>query len=206
MYYWRVTANNGCGSAVSAVASFTTAVSPMVLLVDDDDNFPDSLASYTDALDAMGTTYDIWDTSAGFNLPVEADLAPYDMVIWFTGARYGSGPSEASEAILSQWLPQDNCLFLSSSNYLNTITAFRSQYLGIRSYYSQYPAYETLQGDWVVYGGLGPYTLVYPFYADTKALTLNDFGRPSFIDAANTAGSTVYGLSLIHISEPTRPY
>lgn len=195
LYYWRVTADNGCGSAVSATSSFTTAVAPMILLVDDDDDGPDVRAYYTDALDAMGTTYDIWDTAAGLNLPVEADLAPYNMVIWFTGARYGSGPTEASEAILSRWLPQDNCLFLSSSNYLNTITAFRSQYLGLRSYFSKYPEYVNVTGDWVVYGGLGPYNLVFPYYASTRGVVLNSIGQPAFVEAADTAGSTVYGRS-----------
>ncbi|MBP6469975.1 MAG: carboxypeptidase regulatory-like domain-containing protein [Chloroflexi bacterium] len=195
LYYWRVTADNGCGSAVSATSSFTTAVSPMVLLVDDDDDGPDVRAFYTDALDAMGTAYDIWDTSAGLNLPVAADLAPYGMVIWFTGARYGAGPTEATEAMLSQWLPQDNCLFLSSPSYLNTITAFRSQFLGLRSYFSKYPEYANVTGDWVVYGGLGPYNLVYPYYADTRGLVLNGSGQPAFVEAVDTAGSSVYGRS-----------
>ena len=60
-----------------------------ILLVDDDDNAPDVRASYTDALTALGKTYDVWDTRNSDNEPDAATLAYYQTVIWFTGNSFG---------------------------------------------------------------------------------------------------------------------
>jgi hypothetical protein len=113
------------------------------------------------------------------------------MVIWFTGGSYSAGPNEATEAALSAWLPQDNCAFISSQAYLNTITAFRSQYLGARSFFGPYPPYYSVSGDWVVYGGLGPYSLAYPFYENPKVILANAIGQPAFVAGADFAGVNV---------------
>jgi hypothetical protein len=89
-YYWRVRAHNGCGDgAYSATFSFTTIDFPPVLLVDDDDNSPDVRATYTETLDALGVPYDLWDTANSDLEPAMVDLAPYDMVLWFTGDEFG---------------------------------------------------------------------------------------------------------------------
>jgi len=61
VHYWRVRANNSCGSGGdSAVSSFTTLDIPAILVVDDDDNSPDVRASYTAALAALGQDFDVW--------------------------------------------------------------------------------------------------------------------------------------------------
>ncbi|MCB8984462.1 MAG: carboxypeptidase regulatory-like domain-containing protein [Ardenticatenaceae bacterium] len=189
-YYWRVTAHNGCGSSVSSAASFTTAVSPAILLVDDDGDAPDVRAYYTDALDALSEAYDIWDTTAA-GQPSEADFAAYDLVIWFSGGNYNAGPTAVTENTLSRWLPQDNCLFLSNPSSLNTITAFRSRFLGLRSFASPYPEYLSVQGDWVVYGGLGPYSLSYPYYPSLRSVIPNSNGRSAFVEGSTIAAATV---------------
>lgn len=190
-YFWRVASTNGCGQTTSTTFSFTTINIPAILLVDDDDNFPDVRTAYTDALDALALDYDVWDTNAGSSLPLESDLAPYNMVIWFTGGRYSAGPGDATEAAMTAWLPQNNCLFISSQSYLNTITAFRSQFLGARSFFNPYPAYYSVSGDWVVYGGLGPYNLAYPFYESPQVIFPNAVGQPAFTAGADYAGVNV---------------
>jgi uncharacterized membrane protein len=190
-YYWRVIGHNGCGDTTTAAFSFTTITAPAILLVDDDDNSPDVQGYYTATLDALALGYDVWDTNGGDNQPQESDLAPYDMVIWFTGGDYSAGPDAAAEAALTAWLPQDNCVFISSQAYLSSITAFRSQYLGVRSFFGPYPPYYSVSGEWVVYGGLGPYDLSYPFYESPKAIFANAIGQPAFIAGADFAGVNV---------------
>ncbi|MCA9979988.1 MAG: carboxypeptidase regulatory-like domain-containing protein, partial [Anaerolineales bacterium] len=190
-YYWRVISHNGCGDTISATASFTTHQAPAILLVDDDDNNPDVRGYYTEALDGLGESYDIWDTNGGETQPAESDLAPYRMVIWFTGGDYEAGPSQATESALTAWLPQNNCTVISSQAYLNSLTAFRSQYLGVRSFLTPYPPYYSVSGEWVVYGGLGPYDLSYPFYESPKAFVPNTLAHPAFVAGLNNAGLNV---------------
>lgn len=69
------------------------------------------------------------------------DLAPYRMVIWFTGDEFGgfAGPGAAGETALGTWLDAGNCLFLSGQDYLydrlsssgTTPNTFMSTYLGL---------------------------------------------------------------------------
>lgn len=56
-----------------------------ILLVDDDDNTPDVRSYYTTALNALGVSYDIWDTDNSDSEPNATYLANYDIVVWFTG-------------------------------------------------------------------------------------------------------------------------
>lgn len=172
MYYWRVRPVNPCGNGnFSAPFSFTTADIPPILVVDDDDNAPDVRASYTDALDAVGADYDIWDTQGSDNEPTTNDLAPYSLVIWFTGVSFGgfAGPGGAGEAALSSWLDNGNCLFISAQDYLydRGQTTFIDTYLGVSTFTSDV-AQNTVTGQGIVFGGYGPYSLSYPFsnYSD----------------------------------------
>ncbi|MCH7851666.1 MAG: hypothetical protein IIC41_02650, partial [Candidatus Marinimicrobia bacterium] len=106
-YYWRVRATNACGVGNdSAIFSFTTLDTPPILLVDDDDNGPDVRSTYTNALDALGMSYDVWDTNNSDNEPDAATLAPYEVVIWFTGDEFGgsAGPGSAGESALGSYL------------------------------------------------------------------------------------------------------
>jgi len=190
-YWWRVTANNTCGGAISSAYSFTTIGAATILLVDHDDNNPDVTGYYTETLEALSISYDVWDVStSGF--PIEQDLAAYDTAIWYTGDTYNRATTE-QEQELSNWLGQNNCLAVSSQGMLSTITAFRSQYLGLRGYSSPYPAYTNVAGDWVVFGGLGPYDMVPPFYASVKSLFTNGLSHGSFVTPEGyQAGVTVY--------------
>jgi hypothetical protein len=76
-----------------------------ILLVDDDQGDPDSSRlAYTNALDALGYTYDIWDTDLSGE-PTSADLTPYSAVIWYTAHTFYAGPHPgAGEDALAEWL------------------------------------------------------------------------------------------------------
>ena len=58
---------------------------PRVLLVDDDDNAPDVLNAYSNALDSLGLPYDVWDTRNSDVEPGLSFLGGYTRVIWETG-------------------------------------------------------------------------------------------------------------------------
>lgn len=176
-YYWRVRAGNICGDgSYSTPFSFTTRDIPPILLVDDDDNAPDTRGTYTDALDALGLDYDIWDTANTNDEPALNDLAPYRMVIWFTGDEFGgfAGPGAAGETALGTWLDAGNCLFLSSQDYLfdrlgSTVTtpnAFMSTYLGLATLAHDTGDYTSVNGAGSVFGTLGNMPLSYSPMSD----------------------------------------
>jgi hypothetical protein len=173
-YFWRVAADNPCGDGGwSAVSSFTTRAIPPLLIVDDDDNSPDVRSTYTAALDAIGQLYDVWDTANSDAEPTAAELAPYRMVVWFTGDEFGgaAGPGSAGETALASWLDAGAaCLLLSSQDYYydRGMTSFMQSHLGLASATSD-TGQTTVTGAGGVFGGHGPFTLSYPFtnYSDT---------------------------------------
>lgn len=219
-YYWRVYGNNICGDGVwSAVWSFTTRDIPPILLVDDDDNSPDVRAFYTDALDALGAQYDIWDTNNTDTEPSAAELAPYTTVIWFSGDEFGgfAGPGAAGETALATWLDGGSCLFLTSQDYFyeRGQTAFMTDYLGLASATSDDGGYTSVTGQGTVFNGYGPYTLDYgPVGSDfSDPLTPNGtaevalLGNNSNNAAINKDGgvyrTTFWGFSYEAISTAT---
>jgi hypothetical protein len=167
LHYWHVRGLNICGEGeYSETFTFTTQDVPSVLVVDDDDNGPDVRSYYTDALDAMGIWYDLWDTQNTDNEPSAMDLAPYQIVIWFTGEEYGGacGPGGAGETALAEWLDGGGCLFISSQDYHydRGLTGFMSNYLGVASVDDD-EGQDTVTGTGSVFQGMGPYNLSYPF-------------------------------------------
>jgi hypothetical protein len=146
-YFWRVRSTNLCAAGVnSSTFSFTTRAIPPTLLVDDDNDAPDLIGSFTTLLGNADLAFDLVDTAGtDSNEPdTLAELTPYKLVVWFTGDLFGSpagtgpaGPGGAAETALGQWLDLDtgNCLILDSQDYLydNNVTAFGTSYLGIQS-------------------------------------------------------------------------
>ncbi|MCA9976533.1 MAG: carboxypeptidase regulatory-like domain-containing protein, partial [Anaerolineales bacterium] len=201
-YYWRVTSTNACGvGSASAVYSFTTRDIPPILLVDDDDNGPDARAPYIAALDSAGAMYDIWDTGNSDNEPSLTDLLPYSTVIWFTGDEFGgaAGPGSAGEAALGSWLDGGKCLFLSGQDYYydRGLTTFMTNYLGLASATNDNGDYTSVTGQNTVFGGLGPYSLTYPFTDYSDPVTPDSTAEVGFVgnnsnNAALTKDSGVY--------------
>jgi hypothetical protein len=168
-YFWRVRTANPCGDgATSSTFRFTTRVVPPILLVDDDDNDPDTRGLYEATLDTVAglAGFDVWDTHNTDHEPTALELAPYRVVIWFSGDEWqanAAGPGSAGEAALATWLEeQAGCLFLTSQDYHYTrgLTAFMQEYLGVASVVDDsgdYVAVTAVPGG--VFDGLGTFLL-----------------------------------------------
>jgi len=198
-HYWRVRAQNPCGTGgYTAAFTFTTLDTPSILLVDDDDNAPDVRSYYTDALDALGEAYDVWDTNNSDNEPNDAELASYQTVIWFTGDEWGgaAGPGSAGEAALAAWLDRGGCLFISSQDYYldRGLTSLMTDYLGISGATGDV-SQTTATGTGPVFGGRGPYTLSYPFTNYSDQITVGADAELAFDgDQGNAAADKDSGL------------
>jgi len=176
-YYWRVRATNTCGfGGVSLASSFTTIDVPDLLLVDDDYDIPNEQNEYTQALNSLGVSYDVWDVwdppVHEHDEPGPRDLAPYDHVIWWTGQEENyAGPDADSEVVLADWLDNAGCLMISSADYVLNSTDFSTfitERMGVDSA-SEDTGQNTVTGQGTVYAGLGPYSLssLNPDYRDS---------------------------------------
>ncbi len=185
-YFWRVSPTNICGDGpVSVVASFTTEDTPDILLVDDDDNSPDSRDSYTSLLDAMGLSFDVWDTNDSDNEPDASELSAYEQVIWFTGDSFGgtAGPGAAGETALASFLDSGGkCLMMTSQDYFfdRGLTPFMTDYLGAADLTSDINQTNVTGG--FAFAQLGPYSLNYPFtnFSDRMVPAQSAGGLPAF--------------------------
>jgi hypothetical protein len=117
------------------------APTPAVLLVNDEGSFaPEVEHYYAEALQALLVSFDIFNTlDPGWDEPNATEIAPYEIVIWFTGrnSSVAAGPSTGTtEQVLTDWLAQGNCFLLMSQDYdiPNGIpTTFMQETLGIQS-------------------------------------------------------------------------
>ena len=190
-YYWRARAANGCGAGLdSAVFSFTTLDIPPILLVDDDDNGPDVRTAYTDALDALGEDYDVWDTANTDDEPNATALAPYETVVWFTGDEYGgvAGPGAGGESSLASWLDGAKCLIVLSQDYYydRGLTGFMQARLGVASATSDV-GQSAVTGQGTLFGGLGPYALSFPYTNYTDTLVADGAAEIAFSGSSGAA-------------------
>jgi serine protease AprX len=192
-YWWRVTARNACDDGTASAAnSFTTRDTPALLLVDDDDNSPDVRATYEATLNALGQDFDLWDTANTDDEPSAAELAPYTVVVWFTGDEFGgaAGPGSAGESALATWLATgDRCLLISSQDYFwdRGLTPFMESRLGVSAADSD-EGQDTVTGSGPAFGGFGPYALDYPFSDFSDDLTQGPGGVVAFMGATAPAG------------------
>ena len=178
-YYWRVRANNACGAGADSLTfQFTTQAPAQILIVDDDDNNPDTLAYYANAFTALGKTYNVWDTLTQaiartpdhLDEPDSTTLSQYAMVVWISGDAFGgpsapvAGPSESSETSLSIYLNNGGCLFLTSQQYFwdrgSVVNPFMSNYLGVSSMINNV-AQNSVTGTGI-FAGVGSFPLSFP--------------------------------------------
>ena len=79
--------------------SFVLNPLPCILLVDDDNDSPDVRPYFEAALNNLGYDYDVFDVGGGAgNGPSAAEMAGYNMVLWFSGDKYGGGGSAGPNA------------------------------------------------------------------------------------------------------------
>ncbi len=166
-YYWRVRGLNACGNGPpSETSEFRVKAARSVLLVDDDDDWPDVQGYYTEALTGLGFGYDVWSTTGSDLEPGEDLLADYDVVIWFTGGaqRSYTGPSPETESALASWANLGRCFLISSQDYYYArgLTDLMTATLGVAAVV-EYAQPTVVTGTGSIFGSLGPYTLTYPF-------------------------------------------
>ena len=196
MYYWRVRAANPCNNGLStsvetgSTFSFTTKDSFPILLVDDDDDYPDVREYYLDTLEALGQNVDVWDSSRRDDDPDASFLAPYEMVVWFTGDSFGefAGPGEQGEAALAEYLDHGGCLLVSSQTYHfdKGLTPFMQDYLGVESV-SEDRGHLVVSGEGA-FSGLGPYTLTYPLPNYSDLVLPDETAQVAFSNEMDSAG------------------
>jgi hypothetical protein len=133
-----------------------------ILLVDDDQDSPDVRSGYTETLDLLQVSYDIWDTGTDGS-PASQDLSGYPAVVWFTGAARSTTLYTVDEASLASYLDDGGNLFLSSQDYLfdKGLDSFGSDYFHIDDYVSDVGQLDVVGLN--VFDGLGPYHLFFPF-------------------------------------------
>ncbi len=173
--------SDGTVSATQGVRSATAA--PLLLV--DDDRWYDEQPAYRVALDALGWSYDVWDTTARPRaVPSNPDagaLSLYPAVVWFTAYDWFQPLTTADESALTAYLNGGGRLLLSSQDYLyvSRLTPFGAGYLGVLTYTNDITAEtETGVAGSPIADGLGPYTptVDYHMWPDivtptTKALT-----------------------------------
>jgi PKD repeat protein len=195
LHYWHVRPNNACGAgSFSVTFHFTTRTLPCILLVDDDNDSPDTLPYFTAALDSLGYDYDV----ASNDSPSLGEMAGYEIVIWFSGDRFGgsAGPGGTDEANLATYLDSGGRLFLSSQDYLYDfgLTTFGQTYLGIGSFTSDSGNATTkygVAGD-PIGDGLGPYPLTYPSgFSDYGDIVNADSGASVAFRSSATGGNNL---------------
>jgi uncharacterized repeat protein (TIGR01451 family) len=196
-----VRATSTAGSCGEAAGTVTCTLGSTILLVDDDEgNTPDMRTFYTAALTALGYAYEIHDVdSAG--VPTEAQLARYDLVIWF-GGESGS-LNDAEETVLDTYLSNGGRLFLSAQDYhfnRGSVTPFMTNRLGVSAITDDTGVSGALNGVGA-FAGLGPYATTFSFsdYSDRITPTANatavlqDSADPPAIGGiATNDGATVF--------------
>lgn len=109
--------STGDGSQSASGTVTTIAVGVDTLLVDEDGNTPDVQSYYTDALDAAGVSYQVWDLATDATFPKNY-LESFQNIVWFTGNSYPDpvGPYEAG---LTSFLDGGGHLFMSGQDILD---------------------------------------------------------------------------------------
>jgi len=129
VYYWWYAEDNGAENTADPEAKTHVTVSEKfhftvreknpdatILLVDDSGG-QGLVSQYTDALDAFGFVYDLWDTQDGDSTSLEI-LSLYNTIIWFTGTGRGGWFNLLTETQIAPYLDAGGNLFFSSSDFV----------------------------------------------------------------------------------------
>jgi hypothetical protein len=141
-----------------------------VLLVDDDWDF-DSVAPndggrpyYSSAINQLGYRYTVWDTVSQ-GTPSVAELAKYNITVWFTGYDYETPISPTEQTRLISYLNSGGNLIMSSIDQYKAFpgSTIMSDYFGVQSLTPdiELKSIASSSAD-PLYAKLGAYTLVRP--------------------------------------------
>ena len=154
--------------------------SDKILLVDDDGG--DSYEIYfTQALQALGNTFDSYSVPAGSNGPSAAQLNQYKLVIWFTGDQFSNTLTINDQANLQSFLDNGGRLFITGQDIGYDI--------GTSSFYQNYlhAVYVTDDTNGRFFTGVHNFT---GLFVDLP-LTYGDGAKnQDFVDAIKPLGST----------------
>lgn len=145
-YYYFVTSVDEAGNLTTddrngMYYTFTPAAPPAVLLVDEYVDLLFSvppLSGYTDALDAIGVSYVVWDATAG-NVPTFEDLEPFRAVIWRVPEFFLETFSPTEQGDIVRYLDSGGSLLVSSMEVLSRLeeqsqSAFAHDVLKVSSF------------------------------------------------------------------------
>jgi subtilisin family serine protease len=129
--------NTGVNDNQGSLFSFVSQPAATILLVNaflDDFGFePDDIGVYTDALDATGLSYEIWDTLEQGS-PTEADLRPFRVVVWRVAEfDVQTVLLPAEQSAISDYLEGGGGFFMASMEVLSRIgdVPFRTNVLQV---------------------------------------------------------------------------
>ncbi len=173
----RLVARSSLSPTLAQTVTLTTKTQAPILLVDDD-RWYDQEAHYESALAANGLAYDYWNVNDEWpwDIPSLDRLRWYPLVMWFTGYDWYQTLTPDEEARLAAYLDSGGRLFFSGQDYLYTagLTDFGREYLGVVSYTQDVTVTMAYGVDGnPVGGGLGPYTLTYPYLAWSDVVSPN---------------------------------
>ncbi|NJD60137.1 MAG: M28 family peptidase [Anaerolineae bacterium] len=165
---------------------------PCILLVDDDRDNPNVRTYYTAALDNLGYSYDVWNILTVGN-PSADNLFGYRQVVWFTGYPFTNTFNNVNEEAVKEYLDRGGNLFLSSQNYLYVmgVSPFAQNYLHIASFVNDVS--QTSVTGQNVFGGLGPYSLSYPFNNYSDVVVPDDSANVAFTGNKGNAAVSYAG-------------
>jgi subtilisin family serine protease len=195
-----------------AMFTFVPSTPPRVLLVDSyvDELFSvPPLSGYTDALDAAGISYDVWDATQEGS-PSLIDLQPFRAVIWRVQEfLFGLSPfSPDEQTAISNYLNGGGSLFVASMEAPSRLEegmydAFRTNVLKVAAFEPDVgvPEVEGVTGDPIAAGidvilDYSPYDDSFKYYLDipsdvSDTISPAETAAPLFL---NTASGEVTGL------------
>jgi hypothetical protein len=196
----RATNNNG-----GALFSFVAPTAPTVLLVENyqSDAFGGEdfgpvipLGVYTNTLNQLGVSYDVWNMVSGAPSPTVNILRPYRVVIWrVSDSVFIDNKLSVNEQLaVQQYVQEGGSFFLSSMEQLTRLSAgFISNVLQVASVDidGEVPSAQGIPGNLITGGGMS-FSLSYSNY-ETEAYEL--FGVPS--DISDTVFPTTNAFPIL---------